>query len=172
MEKKKKKGRAQLYLEQIEKLRIQIDRKRDKAERLYCLATKSTASMSAGGAAGGGNCDKMGNAMDGNMDLNREIEKDEADLKALISEACDLMAKLPQRHYDVLKYRYLYYKTFDDIAREMNYSYRGIRSLHGRALQLFEKALEEWQREKEENARILSGILKECINSSRRMRGV
>ena len=142
----KEKGAAQLYLEQIEKLEVQIDRKRDKAERLYCLATKSTAGMNAGGASGGGNCDKMGNAADGHMDLLKEIEKDEADLKALISDTYDLMAKLRREHYDVLRLRYMHYMTFDDIARAMNYSSRGIRSLHGRALQVFGKVLEERRR--------------------------
>lgn len=168
----KEKGQAQLYLEQIEKLEMQIDRKKDKAERLYCLATKSTSSMSAGGAAGGGNHDKAGGAMDSYMDLAAEIEKEEASLKALICEACDLMARLPKQHYDVLKHRYLYYKKFDDIAKEMNYSYRGIRSLHGRALQLFGKALEEQNRRREENARCLAGIMEETIKAARRIRQV
>jgi DNA-directed RNA polymerase specialized sigma24 family protein len=170
----KDKGPAQLYLEQIEEMEKQIDRKKDKAERLYCLATKSTASMSAGGASGGGNHDKAGGAMDSYMDLVAEIKKDEATLKARICEAYDLMARLPERHYKVLEHHYLYYKKFKDIAAEMNYSERNVTTLHGRALQLFGKALEEHNRRKAENAHILSEIMEECIKAanSRRVRGV
>ena len=167
----KEKGQAQLYLEQIEKLEMQIDRKKDKAERLYCLATKSTASMSAGGAAGGGNHDKAGGAMDSHMDLAAEIDRDEAKLKTLICEVYDLMEGFPERHYKVLKYRYLDYKKFDDIAKEMGYSYRNVTTLHGRALQLFGKALEEHKR-KAENARCQAEIMEETIKAARRIRGV
>lgn len=168
----KEKGQAQLYLEQIKKLEEQIDRKKDKAERLYCLATKSTASMSAGGAAGGRNHDKAGGAMDSYMDLAAEVEKDEAYLKNLICEAYDIMAPLPDRHYKVLKLHYLDYEKFDDIAKVMNYSYRNITTLHGRALQLFGKALEEHNKRKAENARYLAGIMDETVKAARRIRGV
>jgi hypothetical protein len=145
---KKEKGKAQLYLEQIERLKIQIDRKKDKAERLYCLATKSTASMNASGAAGGGNPDKMAGAADGCMDLKNEIAQDEKQLECLVNEACDIMARLTdKKHYDVLRYKYLHFMQFTQIAVDMRYTYRGICILHGRALQEFEKALEEYKRD-------------------------
>ena len=145
---KREKGAAQIYLEQIERLKIQIDRKKDKAERLYCLATKSTASMNASGAAGGGNPDKMAGASDGYMDLKKEIDQDEKRLESLISEACDILARLTNKqHYDVLRYKYLYFMQFTQIAVDMKYTYRGICILHGRALQEFEKALEEHRRD-------------------------
>lgn len=145
---KKEKGAAQIYLEQIERLKIQIDRKKDKAERLYCLATKSTASMNASGAAGGGNPDKMGGVADGYMDLKKEIDQEEKRLECLISEACDILARLTSKqHYDVLRYKYLHFMQFTQIAVDMKYTYRGICILHGRALQEFEKALEEHKRD-------------------------
>lgn len=140
---KKDKGPAQLYLERIEALKIQIDRKKDKAERLFCLATKSTSSMNASGAAGGGNPDKMAGASDGHMDLKKEIDQDEQRLESMICEACDLLARLTdKKHYDVLRYRYLHFMQFTQIAVDMKYTYRGICILHGRALQEFEKVLE------------------------------
>lgn len=145
---KKERGAAQIYLEQIERLKIQINRKKDKAERLHCLATKSTASMNASGAAGGGNPDKMAGAADGYMDLEKEIAQDEQRLERLIGEACDILARLTDnRHYDVLKYKYLCFMQFTQIAVDMKYTYRGICILHGRALQEFEKALEEHKRD-------------------------
>lgn len=163
---KKEKGQAQIYLERIEALKIRIDRKKDKAERLYCLATKSTASMNASGAAGGGNPDKMAGATDGYMDLVNEIYEDEKELGRMISEASDLLARLPEKkHYDVLRFRYLHFKSFAEIAVDWKYSYKGICILHGRALQEFAKVLEEHQKEKESNARCLAGIMDECIKA-------
>lgn len=154
---KKEKGAAQIYLEQIERLKIQIDRKKDKAERLFCLATKSTASMSASGAAGGGNPDKMAGVTDGYMDLKKEIDQDEKRLESLISEACDLLARLTNKqHYDVLRYKYLYFMPFTHIAVDMKYTYRGICILHGRALQEFEKVLEAQKRTREDFMRELA----------------
>lgn len=146
--KKKEKGPAQIYLEQIERLKIQIDRKKDKAERLYCLATKSTASMNASGAAGGGNPDKMAGASDGYMDLKKEIDQDEQRLKSMICEAFDILARLKdEKHYDILKDRYLYFIPFTQIAVNEKCTYRGICIRHGRALQEFGKVLEKHKRE-------------------------
>lgn len=142
----KKKGPAQQYLERIESLETQIDRKRDKMERLYCLATKCTSSMSASGAAGGGNRDKMAPS-DASLDLEKEIDQDKEKLKAMISEACDLLARVPGKaHYDVLYKHYIEYKSFEQVAVEMGYTYRNAHYLHGRALQAFEKVLEEYNR--------------------------
>ena len=156
----KKKGPAQQYLERIESLETQIDRKKDKAERLYCLATKCTASVNASGAAGGGNHDKMAPA-DANIDLMKEIERDKVKLKAMISEACDLLARVPGKsHYDVLYKRYIEYKSFERIAVEMDYTYRNVHYLHGRALQAFDKVLEEYNR-KERHQKEAEAILKE-----------
>lgn len=144
----KKKGQAQQYLERIENLETQIDRKKDKAERLYCLATKCTSSMSAGGAAGGGNRDKMAPS-DAGMDLQAEIDQEKEKLRAMISEACDLLARVPGKaHYDVLYKHYIEYKSFEQIAVEMGYTYRNALYLHGRALQAFDKVLEEYKKER------------------------
>lgn len=142
--KEKDKSAAQVYLEQIERLKIQIDRKKDKAERLYCLATKSTAAMNASGAAGGGNPDKMGGVADGHMDLENEIKQDKQRLERMIGEAFDILAHLKdEKHYDVLKDRYLYFIPFTQIAVNEKCTYRGICIRHGRALQEFGKVLEE-----------------------------
>ena len=159
---KKEKGAAQIYLEQIEHLKIQIDRKKDKAERLFCLATKSTASMNASGAAGGGNPDKMSGVADGYMDLKKEIDQDERRLKSMICEACDLLARLTNKqHYDVLRYKYLQFMPFTQIAVDMKYTYRGICILHGRALQEFEKVLEAQRRTDEDFRRAIMAAHKE-----------
>lgn len=41
--------------------------------------------------------------------------------------------------YNILFARYIEKKTFEVIATEMNYSFRNITRLHGRALKEFEK---------------------------------
>ena len=77
----------------------------------------------------------------------KEIERDKVKLKGMISEACDLLARVPGKaHYDVLYKRYIEYQSFERIAVEMDYTYRNVHYLHGRALQAFDKVLEEWRR--------------------------
>ena len=44
-----------------------------------------------------------------------------------------------EEYYSILFSRYIEKKTFEVIATEMNYSYRNITRLHGRALKAFEE---------------------------------
>ena len=141
----KDKGPAQLYLERIGELEKQIDRKRDRMERLYCLATKCTPTMSTGGGSVGGNSDKMAPS-DASMDLEAEIVRDRETLKAMINEACDLLEQVrDERYYKVLYKHYIEYKAFEEIAVETGYTYRNAHYLHGRALQVFGRLLEEYR---------------------------
>lgn len=167
--KKKKKSQAQQYLERINDLETQIDRKRDKMDRLYCLATKCTASMSASGAAGSGNRDRMAPS-DASMDIEVEIERDKEKLKAMISEACDLLARVPKKeHYDVLYKHYIEYKPFEKIAVEFGCTYRNAHYMHGRALQVFDKVLEEFRNQDRNTINVDGHAIAKAIDDSRRI---
>lgn len=148
MKEKKKKGQAQLYLERIEKLEKQICRKKDKAALYRSKAGSTTASMNPSGASGGGNRDKLGGWMDAALDLEEEIKEDERMLKDWINEAYALLNQIKNdQYYKMLEMHYLRYMTFDQIAPMIDCTYRNTLYVHGRALQVFDKLLEEYKRE-------------------------
>ncbi|MBP3427133.1 MAG: hypothetical protein J6M47_02590 [Clostridia bacterium] len=130
------------YLERIKRLDKLIDRKLDKAARLYSLATKITPTMSESGGGGSGNQDKVSAAMDKWIDLNAEINRDVEQLADMQSEAYELLYKISnQEYYDVLEMHYLQYMTFEQIGAKKGCSRRWAEKLHGRALEVFGKIL-------------------------------
>lgn len=166
--KNKKKGPAQLYLEKIRKLDVQIDCLEQEKISLQSLATRITPSMSGSGGSAGGNQDKMGDAVARIVDKKREIDSAVDALIDLKEEASALLACLDKpEHLKVLHKRYIQYQSFETIACDMGYSYRNVHYLHGRALQAFGKVLEEHRRmedarSKEELLEAAQGILNGC----------
>lgn len=133
---------AQEYLSRIKRQDKMIDRKVDRAARLYALALKTTPTLSDTGAMGGGNQDKLSNAMDKYMDLQAEIDRDVDELIEMQGEVYGLLCQIRnQKYYDVLEMHYLQYMTFEQIGVKMGYSRRWAEKLHGRALEVFGKVL-------------------------------
>lgn len=147
--KNKKKGPAQQYLERIRKLDTQIDCMVEERNSLKDLALRVTPNMSGSGGSSGGNQDKMGSAISRIVDKDAEIDGAVDALLRLKHEAGALMARLEDAaHYRVLHERYIQYKSFEQIAAGMGYTYRNAHYLHGRALQAFAKVLEEYRKER------------------------
>ena len=141
---KKEKGPAQLYLERIEKFDVQIKAMDQERLALLDLAYRVTPSMSgSGGASGGGNHDKIGSAAARIADKEAEIDRAIDRLINMKAETVGLLNHLANpRHFELLHKKYVLYKSWENIAVEMGYTYRNIHYLHGRALQAFEKVLE------------------------------
>lgn len=77
-------------------------------------------------------------------DLRVKINKDVDAFVDLKREALAMLKKVEKpEYYRLLVWRYVNYYTFERIATEMNYSYRNITKMHGRALQAFEKVMEK-----------------------------
>lgn len=147
--KNKKKGPAQLYLEKIKKLDTQIGCMLEDRNSLKDLALRVTPSTGSGGGSPGGSQDKMGSAVSRIVDKENEINQAVDELIALKQEASLLLARLDKpEHYRVLHERYIQYKSFEQIAAGMGYTYRNAHYLHGRALQAFGKVLEEHRKER------------------------
>lgn len=146
--KKKKKSPAQEYLEKIRRLDVQIDCMLEEKNQLKDMATRITPTMSnSGGSSGGGNQDKLGGAVSRIVDKEKEIDAAVDALIGLKQEASSLLSRLDDpAHMKVLHERYIQYKSFESIAAQMGYTYRGVCYMHGRALQAFGKVLEEAQR--------------------------
>lgn len=135
---------AKEYLSQIRRYDTMIDSMLDEVDSLYAMVTRITPVLKDDVVSGSGQQDKMGNAIAKIVDLKERINRDIDNLVDMKQEASTLLAKVSNPdHFKVLHKRYILYETFEQIALDMNYSYRWICKLHGRALQAFGKILQE-----------------------------
>lgn len=114
------------------------------AARLQDMATRITPILREDGVSGGGGApDRLADAVAKIVDLKAEINRD---IDRLVDKKRDIAAKLgkltDRRYYAVLFRRYLLFETFEKISCEMNYSWRHVCSLHGQALEAFQKVLD------------------------------
>lgn len=142
---------AKETLQQIRRLDNLIACQLSEAARIEEMLTKITPVLTDDVSFGGGNHDRIGNGVARLVDLREKINRsiDEyADTKAEIMKA---MRRMQNPDYvNVLYLRYFLYKTWEEIAAEMTYSYRGICYMHGRALQEFEKVMNVKEKKKNE----------------------
>lgn len=133
---------AKTYLNQIRMLDIKINDGMEELAQLKAMATKVTAALGDEVVASSKNHDKMADVIAKiiklQIDLNRDVDK-YVDIKR---EAVDLLSGVENpTHYKILHSRYVLYKTWEQIACEIGFSYQWVCQLHGVALLEFEKIL-------------------------------
>lgn len=141
METKKDKGHKE-YLKQIPRLDKTINMKLEQIEELRSLAEKITAEVKHIKSQNKKSyqADRVSGIVAKIVDLNAEINADVDRLVDLKAEAIKLIDKVENpEHKLLLSMRYVSNYTFEKIAVEMNYCYRWVLTLHGRALDDFEK---------------------------------
>lgn len=135
---------AKEYLERIKMMDAIVDSKLEELAMLKSMVKRITPVMNTTGGGASGNQDKMSETIAKIVDLQEEINRDVDMVVNLKKDANELLAKIKRpEYYQVLHKRYVLFKSFEQIAMEMKYSYRGICYVHGRALQAFGKVLEE-----------------------------
>lgn len=135
---------AKEYLECIKMMDAIVDSKLEELAMLKSMVKRITPVMNTTGGGAAGNQDKMSETIAKIVDLQEEINRDVDMVVNLKKDANELLAKIKRpEYYQVLHKRYVLFKSFEQIAMEMKYSYRGICYVHGRALQAFGKVLEE-----------------------------
>jgi DNA-directed RNA polymerase specialized sigma subunit len=93
--------------------------------------------------SGSGNQDKLGDSVAKIVDLQDEINQKIDKYVDLKREISALLEQIPDPdQVKVLHKRYFEYKPWEQIACEMNYSYRNVCYIHGKALQAFEALME------------------------------
>jgi DNA-directed RNA polymerase specialized sigma subunit len=134
---------AKAYLQKIELLDAHINNKLNDLHMLRTLVTKITANISPVAVSGSGNQDKLGDAVAKIIDLQDEINRK---IDTFVDLKREISAKLEQiddaDFVKVLHKRYFEYKPWEQIACEMNYSYRNVCYIHGKALQAFAAVME------------------------------
>lgn len=123
------------YLKRYINLDREIDRKLEEIARLRSKLTRITQVLTAEPQGGGSIYGKTEEIIAKIVDLEREID---ADIDRLISIRDNIKAVIEAVENDrerlLLQYRYLDGWTFENIAVEMNYSWRQIHRLHSQAL--------------------------------------
>lgn len=139
---------AKEYLEKIKWYDVLIDSKLEELANLNSIVRRITPVMNTTGGGGTGNQDKLGDTIAKIVDLQEEINRDVDMFVDMKREASTLLKKVTQAEYfQVLHKRYVLYESFEQMATEMKYTYRGVCYVHGRALQEFGKVLEESKRQ-------------------------
>lgn len=140
---------AKEYLMSIALLDAKIDARVSEMDELKDRLLHITATLSPdkGGGGAGGTQDKMAGTMARIVDMQRQIN---ADIDALIDRKDAALKMLDSMknpvHMTILHRRYFLHQPFERIASDMNYSWRWVCKLHGRALQELEKVMQDANR--------------------------
>lgn len=123
------------YLQQIKLYDSHINTKLDELQHLKEMVTRITPTLKDDVVSGGGSQDKLADAVVKIVDLEAEIDREidrYVNAKQEISSVLGGIVDPDQ--LQVLHKRYVQYKTFEQIACDMNMTYRNVCYIHGKAL--------------------------------------
>lgn len=134
---------AKDYLLQIRLLDTQIDCMLSNVDGLRDSLLRITPVLKQDVVTGGSSHDRMSTTIAKIVDLEKEINAKVDTLIDRKAQVIRLLEKVRNPDYlKVLQLKYIEYESLEEIAVEMHYSYRWIKKLHGRALQIFAKILD------------------------------
>lgn len=76
------------------------------------------------------------------VDTEKKVQAEVAQLCRIEVEISCIIGRMPEPYRTLLYERYINGKTWEQIAVDMNYSYRGVTKMHGRALQAVKECIE------------------------------
>ena len=134
---------AKEYLKQIRKANIMIDYKQRQLDELRELCTSITSPINSDKVQTSGVSDKIGDTVSKIIDLQNIINSDIDRLVDLKQEIMAVIDKLDATYLQLIYLRYFEFRTWEQIACEMNYSCPWIWKLHGEALQNVSEILQQ-----------------------------
>ena len=138
----KKESPAKKYLSRIRLYDARIESGLQELSDLEEMVTRITPVLKQDVVSSSSSQDKLGDTVAKIADLREKINRDVDAFVDLKEEALVKLRKVEKpEYYDILHKRYFEYQSLEQIAVSMNYTYRWIRRLHGRALQAFEKVI-------------------------------
>ena len=138
----REKNKAQLYLEQVDKLDARIENKLVEQRQWRGVALGITSNTEGERVQSSGNQQKMASAIDRVVDLESEINELVDRLIDYKQEVIQTIEQLNATEYDVLHKRYIQGMTFDEIGAVKRKSKSWATTVHGRALQSLNRILE------------------------------
>lgn len=131
------------YLKQIEKLDTLIQNKLAEKARWKDVALGITTTTDGERVQSSGSQQKMADAINRCIDIEREIDLFVDTLVDLKKEIIRTIEQLNPTEYDVLHKRYIQNMTFDEIAEAKRKSKSWATTVHGRALQSVQRILDD-----------------------------
>ena len=131
---------AKQYLGQLTRLNKMLSNKLSEIYQLRSLASNIGVSFEEDKVQTSGSKDRVGDMVSRIVDLEKEAQAYcdfYTDLRRKVISQIDSMPK--ETYYTVLFAKYVEDKTFDVIAKEMDYSWRQVIRIHGEALAEFER---------------------------------
>jgi len=136
----KQKLSAKDYLSQAYKIDQRISSKIEQVQALRALAEKATSTLSHAPASGNRNIHRMENIIAKMVDLETEINADLNSLIDLKREIITVIKCVESLEFQtLLELRYLCFRTWEQIAVEINWSIRQVYYMHGEALREIEQ---------------------------------
>lgn len=136
--------RAIEFLREIKKLDVKINMDIEDLAALEALSTKTTSFPVEDKVQSSGNQQKMENCTVKMIELKNQINAEIDKLIDRKNEARMLLAVCDAECMELLHKRYFMFKTWEQIAVEMNYTYQWVSDgLHRKALSQFQRALDE-----------------------------
>lgn len=133
--------KAKHYLRQVRRVDDLVRIKFEQIEILESIATKVTTDLTSEKVQNSSEQDKMSNIVAKIIDLKNELANDIERLLTLQKEVRVEIDGIENQDYRLLlSLRYLSFRTWEEIAVEMGYSYQWIHIIHRKALQEFETA--------------------------------
>ena len=135
--------RAKEYLKQLEKLDTIINNKMIERTQWKEIALGVTAHSEGERVQSSGSQQKMADAVDRCVDMEREIDDLVDRLVDLKRDVTSVIEQLPVAEYDVLHKLYIQHMTLYDVAEAKGKTYSWVTSIHGRALKNVQNILDE-----------------------------
>ena len=149
----RKKNKAQIYLEQVDKLNAMIENKIAEVAQWRGIALGITSHSEGERVQSSGSNQKMSDAVDRAIDLQSEINGMVDRLIDLKQEIILTIELLNATEYDVLHKRYIQGMQFDEIGAAKGKSKSWATTVHGRALQNLNLILDEREKVEAEDER-------------------
>lgn len=135
---------AKEFLSQAYRLDKKIDWKIQQVDSLNNLATKATGTLTGMPRNPSPSTSRLADVVTKIVDLEEVINTEIDRLVDIKAEITEVIRSVENEDYrNLLELRYLCFKEWEDLAREMNYSLRWTYTMHGRALAAVDKILEE-----------------------------
>lgn len=136
--------KAKEYLMQIKRMDKLTENKQAEINRLEELVQSTTALNVSDKVQTSGSKDRLGDIVSKICDLKNELTADIekwVDLKGEVISVIDQLDDVDL--IDLLYKRYFQFKTWEKISCDMNYTYRWVTKLHGKALAEVQKILDK-----------------------------
>lgn len=132
---------AKEFLGQIRKIDTLINNKIIERDQWLSLALSITPSVNGERVQSSGSQQKMADALNNCIDIEREIAAYIDELADKKREVLKTIEQLPEAEYDVLHKIYVQYKTLYEVADERHIAYSWATAIHGRALKRLDDVL-------------------------------